>query len=153
MGCLEESSTGDSILQKVRLRQKCYSCKFQYNGNMLEHIGYLKRLHDQLHEMGIEINDKELATTLLASLPDDFMLLITALDAIRETNVSCDKVKVMSLSDPERKSENVEWKMCLLTYTYYIDVILVNSHECNFFLAISYETTIGLSENSCSSIQ
>ena len=75
---------------------------------MLEHIGYLKHLHDQLHEMGIEINDKELAMTLLASLPDDFMPLITALDAIRETKVSCDKVKVMLLNDFERKSENLE---------------------------------------------
>ena len=43
---LKSQFARDSILQKVRLRQKYYSCKFQHNGNMLEHISYLKSLHD-----------------------------------------------------------------------------------------------------------
>ena len=39
---------------------------------MLEHISKLRSLHDQLKEMGFEIDDKELAMTLLASLPEDY---------------------------------------------------------------------------------
>jgi len=62
---------------------------------MLEHINYLKSLHDQLQEMGVNVNDQELAMTLLASLPDEYMPLITALDAVGEHELSFEKVKGM----------------------------------------------------------
>eukprot|EP00795_Rhopilema_esculentum_P005151 gene5151-280_t len=77
---------------------------------MLEHINHLKSLHDQLREMGIEVNDQELAMTLLASLPNDYMPLITALDAVGETTLSFEKVKGMLLNDYERKSNNLVLK-------------------------------------------
>ena len=40
----------------------------------------LRSLHDQLKEMGVEIDDKELAMTLLPSLPEDYKPLITVLE-------------------------------------------------------------------------
>ena len=92
---LKSQFARESILQKVRLRQQYYSLKFQKGGNMLEHINQLRSLHDQLKEMGETVNDKDLAMTLLASLPEK--LLITALDA-----VSFDKVKGMLLNDNDR---------------------------------------------------
>ena len=49
---------------------------------MLEHISHLRSLHNQLKEMGVNIDDKELAMTLLASLPEEFKPLMTALDAL-----------------------------------------------------------------------
>ena len=100
----------DSNLQKIRLRQKYYSCKFQCNENMLEQINYLKSLHDQLREMGVEIDNKELAITVLVSLSDDFMPLITALHAFGEMNLSFDKVKAMLLNNFDRKSDKFEVK-------------------------------------------
>ena len=71
---------------------------------MLEHISKLRSLHDQLREMGVEINDKELAVTLLTSLPKDYKPLITALDAVGEVDLSYEKVKNMLLNDVDRKS-------------------------------------------------
>ena len=68
---------------------------------MLEHINHLKSLHDQLKEMGVDIDDKELAMTLLASLPDEYKALITALDAVGEDSLSFDKVKGMLLNDAD----------------------------------------------------
>eukprot|EP00794_Sanderia_malayensis_P001580 gene1580-1745_t len=62
---LKSQFARDSISQKVRLRQKYYSCRFDNNGNMSEHINYLKSLHDQLREMGVDVNDQELAVTLI----------------------------------------------------------------------------------------
>ena len=57
---------------------------------MLEHINSLRSfiliIHDQLKEMGENIDDKELAMTLLASLPEKFKPLITVLDAVGEEN-------------------------------------------------------------------
>ena len=75
---------------------------------MIEHINYLKYLHVQLREMGVD--DKELAMTLLASLPDDFMLLITGLDAVGATALSFDIVKIMLLNDTDRESDNLQRK-------------------------------------------
>ena len=103
---LKEQFARQSILQKVRLRQRYYSCKFQRNGNMLQHINTLKSLYDQLREIGAEIDDQELAMTLLASLPDEFKPLITALDAVGESNLSFQKVKAMLLNDFDRNSDN-----------------------------------------------
>ena len=71
---------------------------------MLEHISKLRSLHDQLREMGVEINDKELAMTLLTSLPEDYKPLITALDAVGEGDLSYEEVKNMLLDDVDRKS-------------------------------------------------
>eukprot|EP00794_Sanderia_malayensis_P004356 gene4356-4937_t len=75
---------------------------------MLEHINTLKSLYDQLRGMGAEIDDQELAMTLLASLPDDFKPLITALDAVGESNLSFQKVKAMLLYDFDQNSDNLD---------------------------------------------
>ena len=72
---------------------------------MLEHINHLKSLHDQLKEMGVDIDDKELAMTLLASLPDEYKALITALDAVGEDSLSFEKVKGMLLNDADRNMD------------------------------------------------
>ena len=74
---------------------------------MLEHINHLKSLHDQLKEMGVNIDDKELAMTLLASLPDEYKALITALDAVGEDSLSFDKVKgmLLILNDADRNMD------------------------------------------------
>ncbi len=69
---------------------------------MLEHISNLRSLHDQLKEMGVNIHEKELAMTLLASLPEEFKPIITALDAIGDESISHEKVTNMLLNDIDR---------------------------------------------------
>ena len=64
-----------------------HSSKFQSGEKMLEHINHVKSLHDKLREIGVNIDDRELAMTLLASLQDEFKPLITALDAVGEESV------------------------------------------------------------------
>ena len=95
----------ESILQKLRLRQQYYTCKFQAGGDMLGHINHMRSLHDQLREMGINVDDRELAMTLLGSPPEEYQPLITALDAIGEDNLSFEKVKGMLLNDADRMSD------------------------------------------------
>ena len=94
-----------SLLQKVRLRQQYYSCRFRSGEDILDHISLLRSLHDQLKEMGENIDDKELAMTLLASLPEDYKPLITALDAVGEADLSYEKVKNMLLNDVDRSKD------------------------------------------------
>eukprot|EP00794_Sanderia_malayensis_P004363 gene4363-4944_t len=102
---LKTQFSRSSILQKVRLRQQYYSCKFVSGGNMLQHINHLKSLHEQLKEFGANIDDQELAMTLLSSLPEEFKPLITALDAVGEENVNFEKVKGMLLNDIDHSSD------------------------------------------------
>ena len=52
----------------------------------------MKSLHDQLREMRIQHDDKDLAMTLLMSLSDNFKPLITALDAVVEDSLTFQKV-------------------------------------------------------------
>ena len=57
-------------------------------GTCWHNINHMRSLHDQMKEMGINVDDKELAMTLLGSLPEQFKPLITALDAVGEDNLS-----------------------------------------------------------------
>ena len=102
---LKNQFARESILQKVRLRQSYYTCKFPSGGNMLAHINHMRSLHDQMKEMGINVDDKGLAMTLLGSLPEQFKPLITALDAVGEDNLSFEKVKGMLQNDADRMSD------------------------------------------------
>ena len=77
---------------------------------MLAHINQLRSLHDQLKEMGSEINGQELAMTLLASLPEEFKPLLTALDAVGEASLSFEKVKGMLLNDADRTIDASNFK-------------------------------------------
>ena len=59
---------------------------------MLAHINHLRSLHDQLKEMGQTIDDKELAMTVLASLPEEFkpltrpwMLLVRTISRMKKS--------------------------------------------------------------------
>ncbi len=93
-----------SVSQIVRLRQQYYSCRFKSGENMLDHMNRIKSLHDQLREMGVQYDDKELAMTLLASLLESYNPLITALDAVGEDKLTFEKVKGMLLNDAGRVS-------------------------------------------------
>ena len=99
---LKKQFARESLLQKVRLRQQYYSLRYHPGSNMLEHISHLRSLHNQLKEMGVDVDDKELAMTLLASLPEEFKPLITALDAVGDESLSYEKVKNMLLDDFNR---------------------------------------------------
>ena len=107
---LKNQFARESILRKVQLRQQYYSLRFQSCENMLAHINQLRSLHDQLKEIGSKINDEELAKTLLASLPEEFKPLLTALDAVGEDNLSFEKVKDMLLNDADRTIDTMNFR-------------------------------------------
>ena len=60
--------------------------------------------------MGVNVDDEELAMTLLASLSDDFKPFSTALDAVCENKVTFEKVKSMWSNNVDRicDSEKIE---------------------------------------------
>ena len=78
--------------------QKYHSVWYQLGSNLLEHINYMKILHDQLNKMRDTITDKQLAWDLLASFPlDKYEALITSLDMLGEDNLQFDRLKYLLL--------------------------------------------------------
>jgi hypothetical protein len=96
-----------SLLQKVRLRQKYYGLRLQDGDDLTEHINKLKQLHDELRDLGAEIEDNELAMTLLGSLQlKKYEPLILTLDCSGETNMSFERVKQLLLRNDDRASDS-----------------------------------------------
>ena len=59
-----------------------------------------------MKELGEPIDDKELAMTLLASLPfDRYQSLIVALDVAGEDNLSFNNVKALLLNEADRQAD------------------------------------------------
>ena len=82
---------------------------------MLDNISRLRSLQDPLKEMGENIDDKEVAMTLLASLPEDYKPSITALDAVGEADLSYEKVENVLLNDVDRGKDaknSAKWIFC-----------------------------------------
>lgn len=87
---------------------------------MLDNISRQRSLQDQLKEMGENIDDKEVAMTLLASLPRDYKHLITALDAVGEADLSYEKVKNVLLNDVGRGKDAKNSAKCIFCSTWEI---------------------------------
>ena len=89
-----------SLMQKIRLRKQYYQLEFQYGGDIHMHVRKLCELHNEMKELGEPIDDKELAMTLLASLPfERYQSLIVALDVAGEDNLSFNNVKALLLNE------------------------------------------------------
>ena len=70
-----------SLMQKIRLRKQYYRLELQYRDDIHEHIRKLCELLNQMKELGEDTNDKDLAMSLLASLPfERYQSLIVSLD-------------------------------------------------------------------------
>ncbi|XP_063716146.1 uncharacterized protein LOC134843795 [Symsagittifera roscoffensis] len=63
---------GVSLSQKCRLRKRFHSLNLERGGDVVQHVNDLKNLHEELRQMGEEISDKDLAMTLIGSLPHDY---------------------------------------------------------------------------------
>ena len=69
---------------KLRLRKKLYSLKLHEGGSVQEHIRELTETFNDLSVVGDVITDEDRVVHLLASLPDTYSVLVTALEASAE---------------------------------------------------------------------
>ena len=96
-----------SLMQKIRLRKQYYRLELQYGGDIHEHIRKLCELHNQMKELGEDTNDKDLAMTLLASLPfERYQSLIVSLDVAGEDNLKFNNVKALLLNEVDRIADS-----------------------------------------------
>ena len=92
-----------SLMQKIRLRKQYYRLEMQFGGDIQEHIQKLCELHNEMKELGEPTDDKDLAMTLLASLPfERYQSLIVSLDVAGEDKINFNNVKALLLNEMDR---------------------------------------------------
>ena len=96
-----------SLMQKIRLRKQYYQLEFQCGGDIHGHNRKLCELHNEMKELGEFLDDKDLAMTLLASLPfERYQSLIVSLDVAGEANLSFNNVKALLLNKADRLADS-----------------------------------------------
>ena len=87
---------------KLELRKKLHSLRLREGGSVQEHIRQMTELISGLAEMDSPLTEEDKVVYLLASLPDSFGVLVTALEACPE--VPSMEVVTERLLHEERKS-------------------------------------------------
>ena len=78
---------------KLELRRKLYSLRLKDGESVQEHIKAMTELFDALAVMDSPVSDEDKVVHLLASLPDSFNMLVTALEANSESVPKMEKLK------------------------------------------------------------
>ena len=66
---------------KLHLRKKLYSLRLREGESVQEHVRKLTELFEELAVIGDPMKEEDQVVHLLASLPDSFNVLVTALEA------------------------------------------------------------------------
>ena len=69
---------------KLALRRKLYALKLKENGNVQQHIKSMMEIFEELNIIGDPIEEEDRVVHLLASLPEPFDMLVTALESNSE---------------------------------------------------------------------
>lgn len=102
---LEEQFQRKSWINKRELRKKLYSMRLTEGQSIGEYIKNMTELFDSLAVIGDSISEEDRVVHLLASLPDSYNTLVTALEASSETVPSWGNV-VERLRHEEKKMTN-----------------------------------------------
>lgn len=86
---------------KLELRRKLYSLRLKDGGSVQEHIKAMTEIFESLSVVGDPVSDEDRVVFLLASLPDSYNMLVTALEA--NQNVPQMEVVTERLLHEERK--------------------------------------------------
>ena len=90
---------------KLRLKKKLYNMKLESGENLQEHLKSFIELFDELSILGDPVSEEDRVINLLASLPDQFSTLVTALEA-QEKVPTWDIVTQRLLHEDIKKSES-----------------------------------------------
>jgi hypothetical protein len=90
---------------RLFLRRKFFTMKMQEGDSMQEHINKIKSLQDKLESMGATLQEEDVLTVLLASLPETYETLVIALESAGD-NLTEQQVIVRLLQEEARRKEN-----------------------------------------------
>ncbi len=66
---------------KLSLRRRLYSTKLEIGGSVKDHIRELTEIFNEMAVIGDPVEEEDRVVHLLASLPEDYNMLVTALEA------------------------------------------------------------------------
>ena len=75
-------------VNRIELRRKLYSLRLLDGESVLEHVQKITELFNALAAVGDPLSDEDRVVHLLASLPESFSVLVTALEVRPEVAVS-----------------------------------------------------------------
>ena len=100
-----------TLLNKLTTRRKFYSAKMATNEKAIAFISRVRQLASDCKAMDVDIDDKEIAMTVLCGLPDKYEHLIVAIDAVAtDENLTLDFVKSRLLQEEQRMLERGDVK-------------------------------------------
>ncbi len=103
---LEEQFQKKTYANKRALRRKLHACRLKENESIQDHIKTMVEIFNELAIIGEELSNKDRVVYLLASLPESYNTLVTALEAhekVREMEVVTER-----LLNEERKQKDHE---------------------------------------------
>ena len=92
-----------TLLNKLACRRRFYSAKMAASEKAIAFISRVRQLAADCKAMGVEIDDKDIAMTVLCGLPDKYEHLIVAIDAVADDDtLTMDFVKSRLLQEEQR---------------------------------------------------
>ena len=104
---MEEQFQRRTWSNKLQLRRKLYRLKLKEGGSVNEHIKTISEIFEELAVIGDALSDEDRVVHLLASLPDSYNALVTALEAQSENVPSWSLVTERLLHQESKLKEKV----------------------------------------------
>ena len=118
---LQDTFQKKTWANKLRLKRKLYNMKLEPGDSLQEHLKAFVELFSELAVIGDAINEEDRVINLLASLPDSFSTIVTALEAIDKVP-SWESVTERLLHEEEKlnhgKNEFVENKSLVTRHNF-----------------------------------
>ena len=86
---LEEQFQRKTWANKLQLRRKLFSLKLKEGGSVNEHVKTMTETFEELAVIGDPVSEEDRVVHLLASLPESFDMLVTALEAQSDNVPKC----------------------------------------------------------------
>ena len=76
----------------MQLWRKLFSLRLKKGNSVQEHIKAMTEIFDGLSVIGVPISDEDFVVHLLASLPESYNVLVTALEAVPRMEVVTERL-------------------------------------------------------------
>ena len=100
----------DSKYRIVQLRRKLYSTKLNDYESMEAYLGQINQTVAELANVDNQIEDGDLAMTILCGLPEEWDTVVSTLCNVPEDEFKCTNIKRKILAEAERRKEKWEGK-------------------------------------------
>ena len=87
----------------ISYRRKLYALRMERGTTMTDHVNSLKTIAEHLESLDDEVAEKDLVKILISSLPDSYNNLITALESVKEHELTWTYVRDRAINEYERR--------------------------------------------------